>query len=213
MQRKELCPGDIMCQFYSNNSLTSFLTGRIIAFGQLVTGNHHCNIVHAGIMFDSIYSIEALNKGIRARDLRIQNVNERYLVFRPVNKNLAQGAADCANMMVKIHFAQRGPHAKNGPMPYDAKGAVKSIFGTGNGPMGPAAMDSLLDKILAAQEHPFFCSQFVVFVYQFVAEQSGLRAASLFNLADPKVPPARLASYMDTSPNFQFVGELAPGVR
>lgn len=213
MLRKELLPGDIMCQFYSSSSVTSFLTGRVIAFGQAITGNHHCKIVHAGIMFDKIYSIEALKKGIRARDLRIQNFNDRYLVFRPVNKNLAQGAADCANMMLQIHYAQRGPQAKEGPLPYDAKGAVKSIFGTGRGPMSPSDMDGLLDRILTGHEHPFFCSQFVVYVYQFVAEQSGIPAASLFNLADPKVPPARLATYMDTSPNFQCVGELARGDR
>lgn len=213
MLRQDLRPGDIMCQFYSSSSLTSLLTGRVIAFGQAVTGHRHCNIVHAGIMFDNTYSIEALKKGIRARDLRIQNLNDRYLVFRTVKRNLAQGAADCANMMLKIHYAQRGPQAKEGPLPYDALGAVGSIFGAGRGPMRPADMDALLDRILTGREHPFFCSQFVVYVYQFVAEQSGIPAASLFNLADPKVPPARLATYMETSPNFQFVGELAPGVR
>lgn len=201
MQRKELRPGDIICQY-----ATGSLAGRIIAFGQALTKHQHSAIVHVGIMFDDTYSIEALNKGIRGRDLRIQNRTLHYLVFRPVNVNLGHGAADCANMMLQINAAQK-------TLPYNLKGAVGSIFGKGTAPMSPAAMDVLLDRILTGKDHPFFCSQFVVFVYQFVAEQSGTRAASIFNLPDPKVSPARLTTYMESSPNFKLVGDLPAGER
>jgi hypothetical protein len=201
MLRKELRPGDILCQF-----ATGSWAGRIIAFGQALTRHHHSNIVHVGVMFDDTYCVEALNKGIRARDLRIQNRALHYLVFRPVNRNLAQGAADCANMMLKINAAQK-------TLPYNLTGAVGSIFGKGTAPMTPAAMDLLLDRILSGKNHPFFCSQFVVFLYQFVAEQNGLPATSLLNLPDPKVSPALLTTFLDTSANFKLAGDLPAGAR
>lgn len=201
LTRKDLKPGDIMGQFETGSK-----AGRAIAFGQKLTVHHHSNIVHAGLLFDNMYMIEALNKGIRARDLRIQNRPFHYLVYRASNLHLAQGAADCANMMLKIHHEQKS-------MPYTIPGAVASIFGKDRGPKTPAELDKLLDDILAGREHAFFCSQFVVYVYQFVAEQNGLRGGFIFNMSDPKVSPARLMTYLDSSPNFSLVGELPANAR
>ena len=201
LTRKDLRPGDIMGQ-YQNGSLA----GRAIAFGQSLMVGHHSGVVHAGILFDNTYMVEALNKGIRARDLRIQNRSYHYLVFRATNPRVAQGAADCANMMLRIHHTQKS-------MPYTITGAVGSIFGSDTGPKDAGALDALLDGILAGKEHAFFCSQFVVYVYQFVAEQNGFRSGYLFNMSDPKVSPARLMTYLDSSPNFKPVGELPANER
>lgn len=212
LTRQDLRAGDIMCQFLSHT-----IAGPIIAFGQALTGNKNAKIIHAGILFDSFYMIEALKDGITANDLRIQNRTYEYMVFRPLNPALARGAADCANMMLQIHDAHTTATAKGGvtyqTLTYSWKGAVASIFGTAAKPKTATEMDRLLDDILKGKDHPFFCSQFVVYVYQFVAEQSGMRASSLFNLSDPKVPPARLATLLHSSPNFKFLGELLPTVR
>jgi hypothetical protein len=112
LTRKDLKPGDIMGQFQSGS-----WAGRAIAFGQALKVGHNSDVVHAGILFDNIFIVEALNKGIRARDLRIQDRPYHYMVFRARNPRLAQGAADCANMMLKIHYAQKS-------MPYTVPGAV-----------------------------------------------------------------------------------------
>ncbi len=201
LTRKDLKAGDIMCQFVTNS-----LAGAAIALGQALTLHRNAGIVHAGILFDDTYIIEALNKGIRAADLRIQDRKLAYAVYRATNPMLARGAADCANMMLKINAAQK-------TLSYDVKGAVGSIFGGGTFPKTPAEMDQLLDRILSGKDNPFFCSQFVVYVYQFVAEQSGMAAASIINLSDPKVPPAKLKTFLDGSPNFKYVGELPAGAR
>ena len=42
---------------------------------------------------------------------------------------------------------------------------------------------SLLDRILAGRDQPFFCSQFVVYVYQWAAEQSGMSPPAIFTNA------------------------------
>lgn len=168
--------------------------------------HRNSNVVHAGILFDGTYMIEALAKGISATDLRIQDRKYHYMVFRASNPNVAQGAADCANMMLKINHTQK-------TLPYDTKGAVGSIFGNGATPKTPADMDQLLDRILAGKGHPFFCSQFVVYVYQFVAEQNGMPASSMFALSDPKVPPARLTTFLQSSANFKLMGELPSNAR
>ena len=201
LTRKDLRPGDIMCQF-----IAPTFAGAFIAAGQALTMNRNSNIVHAGILFDGVYMIEALAKGISATDLRIQDRKYHYLVFRATTQSIAQGAADCANMMLKINHTQKS-------LPYDTKGAVGSIFGNGTAAKSPAEMDQLLDRILAGKGHPFFCSQFVVYVYQFVAEQNGMPAGSLLALSDPKVPPARLTTFLQTSPNFKLVGELPANAR
>ena len=74
-------------------------------------------------------------------------------------------------------------------------------------------MDALLDRILAGRNHQFFCSQFVVFVYQFVAEQCGMAAASMFNFADAKVPPSTLAATLERHPAFAEAGYVLAAER
>jgi hypothetical protein len=39
------------------------------------------------------------------------------------------------------------------------------------------------------------------YVYQFLAEQNGMTATSLFALSDPKVPSARLTTLLQSSAN------------
>jgi hypothetical protein len=74
-------------------------------------------------------------------------------------------------------------------------------------------MDALLTRILEGRQQRFFCSQFVVFVYQFVAEQSGIPAAALFNVNDAKVAPSELAAKLQHHRYFKEVGYMMPNQR
>ena len=65
----------------------------------------------------------------------------------------------------------------------------------------------------AARNDRFFCSQFVAFVYQFAALQSGSAAASVFPLSDTKVSPSLLASMLQGHPLFREVGYMMPNER
>jgi hypothetical protein len=158
-------------------------------------------------MFDPYYMIEAQAAGITAHDLRVQNKPYGYYVYRCGDINMARGAGTCAKMMFDIH-------SRAGSMKYDVLGAVGSLFGFGTGkPLTPGDMDALLDRILEGRNQGFFCSQFVVYVYQFVAEQCGKPATSVFAYSDAKATPSVLAATLVKHPSFSEVGCLFPNER
>lgn len=198
---RDLRAGDVLLKV-SDGSLVS----TAIQLGQSLSGGANAHVVHAGVLFDPTYVIEAQGAGIVAHDLRVQNRGFGYYVFRSTNPSVAQGAGTCAKLMFDIH--QRG---KN--LDYGLLGAVGSLFGGGGRPASRGDMDALLDRILAGRNHQFFCSQFVVFVYQFVAEQCGLAAAAMFNFADAKVPPTTLAATLARHPTFTEAGYLLANER
>jgi len=179
---------------------------KAISLGQHLRGQLNPQIVHAGVMFDGPYIIEAQGSGISANDLRVQNKHYGYLVYRPVRSNIGQGAGTCAKLMFDIQM-------RNKNLKYNLLGAIGSLLGGPGRAPTPADMDGLLDRILAGKGHPFFCSQFVVYVYQFVAEQNGMRGAQWFNLNDAKVSPSVLASKLQGSPFFTEVGYMMPNAR
>lgn len=198
---RDLRPGDIMVQLNTGTA-----THNLISFGQAMTGMHASDAIHAGVMFDSTYIVESNKHGVVASDLRVGNLPYKYFVFRCANPSVAAGAGTCAKMMFDIH-------ATHSSASYSYLGALCSIFaGTGK-PVTPTQMDELLDRILAGKDHPFFCSQFVVYVYQFVAEQCGLPGASLFNMADAKVAPSRLYTHLKGHAMFREAGYLLPKER
>lgn len=179
---------------------------RAITFGQWARGMSHASLVHAGIMFDNHYMIQALKDGIVGTDIRVDDVQCAYEVYRTVNPNLAAGAANCAKMMLDIHAA-------HGTLKYSVVGAVTSLVGSSS-VKTTTGMDNLLTDILGSKGHPFFCSQFVTYVYQFVAEQNGIAASRLFNAGDAKMSPAALASSMDRNAGyFTHVGFMRAGER
>jgi hypothetical protein len=163
-------------------------------------------LVHAGVMFDNTYIIEAQGSGVSANDLRVQNVKYGYIVFRPGAANIGDGAGTFAKILFDVN-------KKQGNLAYTVKGAVGSLV-PGRGRASTASqMDSRLDQILAGKAHPFFCSQLVVMVYQFAAEQNGVAGSSLFPFADPKVSPSTLASHLTASSSFKETGYVLPNER
>ena len=129
-----------------------------------------------------------------------------YLVFRHANPQIAAGAGTCAKMMFDIHKS-------GGNLGYTVLGALGSLFGGSGTAASRTEMDALLDRILAGKTHRFFCSQFVVYVYQFVGEQCGQPASSFFNFADAKVPPSTLAQALNGNGKFNEVGYMIGGER
>lgn len=201
LKSRDLRPGDLMLKLNAGS-----LTNRIISLGQQLAGQVNAGVVHAGIMFDPSFIIESSGPGLVANDIRVQNKPYGYLVFRPRQMNIAQGAGTCAKMMFDIQGRSQG-------LKYSAIGAAGSLFGGPGAPTSRDEMDALLDRILEGRTHRFFCSQFVVYVYQFVAEQNAIPAKVLFNLADAKVSPSTLASALVTSPYFSEAGYLLPNER
>jgi len=193
---RDLRAGDVLLQLSSGS-----IAGKAIQWGQKVIVGANWEYVHAGIMFDSTYFIEALWQGIDANDLRIKNKEYGYHVFRCRNLAVASGAGTCAKMMFDI---QKQGHT----VPYSTSKAIASIFGKPGSPSTPSQMDDLLDAILHGRHHSFFCSQLVVYVYQFVATQCGLAASSLFSVSDAKASPSVLATKMKTSALFSEAGYL-----
>jgi hypothetical protein len=99
-----------------------------------------------------------------------------------------------------------------GNLSYTVPGAIGSLFGQGKA-RTRAAWDNLLDRILEGKRSPFFCSQFVVLVFQFCAEQMGIPASSVFNYFDPKVNPALLAADLSRNGKFTEAGYMLPRER
>jgi hypothetical protein len=95
---------------------------------------------------------------------------------------------------------------------YSTVGAVKSIGGA-----KPAKsthdLDAVLDRVFEGKSSPFFCSQFVVVTYQAAGGQIGMAPKTVLPLDDARVSPARLASMLDASPNFDLVGYMLPNQR
>ena len=144
--------------------------------------------------------------GVTANHLAMKNRDCGYYVYRCTNSALASGAATCAKMFFDI--AQTSGKAQ-----YDTLGAGKSIFGRAGSAKSAAEMDALLDALLKGRNHDFFCSQFVVYVYQLAAYQSGLAAKALFNISDAKVSPSVLASLLQGNSYFQEAGYMMPNER
>ena len=204
---RDLRAGDILLKVAGSAFKPRNITGNVIRFGQALVGSMNPDVVHAGIMFDSTYIIEAQAGGITAHDLRVQNRAYGYYVYRCSDPAIAQGAGTCAKMMFDIHKT-------HGSMSYNLGGAVASLIGAGGGAaVQPVDMDVLLGRVLAGRQHAFFCSQFVVYVYQFVAAQNGCPPESLFSLSDAKATPSALAAHLVSRPMFRQVGVMFPNQR
>ena len=198
---RDLRAGDVLLRM-----ATQSLTHKVIQFGQRLTGQPNAFLAHAAIALDTQFAIEAQKVGVTANHLAMKNRSCGYYVYRCTNSALGLGAATCAKMFFDI--AQTG-----GKMQYDTIGAGKSVFGKAGNAKTAAEMDGLLDALLKGRNHDFFCSQFVVYVYQLAAYQSGLPAQSLFNISDAKVSPSVLASLLQGSTHFQEAGYMMPDAR
>jgi hypothetical protein len=202
LRAADLAPGDVLLQYKQDK--WSNVAGKAIAFGQAMAGDANSELVHAGVMFDKSYMIEALSSGITGSDVRIQNKAYAYRVFRPRNAKLGQTEGN----VVKFLFDH---HQSHGSMPYAWAGAVASLGAPK--PMSATNVDRMMDDIFQLKPTAFFCSQFVVMSYQLAAAQMGLSPKSVFPLDDSRMPPSRLAMACEASSAFDGIGYMEPNVR
>jgi len=199
---RDLRAGDLLLKVNAGSRVN-----RLIAFGQDLVGQQNAQVVHAAVMVDSFYAVEASGGGIHGSDMRVQNKSFGYIVYRPTNDRVASGAGECAKLMLDIQARHRN-------LAYSIPGAVGSLFpGQGRGPASRSSMDATFDRIIEGKSHPFFCSHFVVHVYQFVAEQNGIPASLMFSLRDTKVSPSTLASMLQANASFVEAGYVMPNER
>jgi hypothetical protein len=198
---RDLRPGDILLEWNAGAAIH-----QAIAFGQKLMNRGTGDLIHAGIYFENRFLIESDGSGISAADMFVQNRPYSYTVYRPANQMLGAGAATAAKVFMDIH-------ARTGGMPYTVSGAVASIFKKPGTAPSRDQMDVLFDKLIKGKNHPFFCSQFVVFVYQFVAEQNNIPAAKILNYGDGCVPPSLLGSTLKSHPMFSEPGYLLANER
>ena len=196
----DLKGGDILLKV-SDGSIFS----KVISLSERLRGQLNPLITHAGVMFDKTYIIEALEHGISGSDLRVQDRAFGYMVYRPAADFIARGAATCAKMMFDIHQT-------NGTMKYNFPLTAIAPGGMGK-PKTSGTMDRLLDGFLNGRGHRLYCSQFVVYTFQFVAEQNNMPPARFFNANDARVSPSNLASLLQANPNFREAGYLMPNQR
>jgi hypothetical protein len=198
---RDLKPGDILLKMATTN-----LTNQAIQLAQRLAGQANAFVGHAALALDTQFCIEAQASGISANHLAMQNKGCGYLIYRPLNTALGQGAATAAKLLFDIH-------QRHGNLSYGLVGAVKSVFGQPGAAKSADSMEALLDRILAGKGQPFFCSQFVVYVYQWAAEQSRIPGGTVLNVSDAKASPSVLASKLVANPNFNEVGYMMPNER
>ena len=58
-----------------------------------------------------------------------------------------------------------------------------------------------------------FCSQFVVYSYQWAATQMQIRNQKIFNIDDKRANPARLAEILQGNPQFSEIGYMIANER
>jgi hypothetical protein len=204
---KDLYPGDIMLKMMNYSGPLGWrVLGGTIQGLEKVAGQSNPQVIHAGVMSDSEKIVEASARGIVKNDLRSDNACYGYSVYRPLDPRLGNGAGTCAEMMSDIHGTQ-------GALRYSPFGAVGSLFPDRGVRKTPGEMDQILDRILSGKKHPFFCSQFVVYVYQFTAAQQ--KISGIFkDVSDAKVSPSTLASLLTANRrSFYEAGYVMPNER
>ena len=136
----DLQPGDIMLKLYDKS-----LVANVVYWAQTLFGAKQASVVHAGLMFDQNFIIEAQGPGVTANHMAVQNKDIPYSVYRCRRPDMAQGAGTCAKMMFDIHQRRQNvthelqtPWKKyswktGGPMKYAPLGAAGSLFNRGGG--------------------------------------------------------------------------------
>jgi hypothetical protein len=199
---RDLRPGDLMLQVNSGT-----VASRLIEWAQRQANQLDSEVVHGAVMFDSNFMVEALGHGIQASDLRVQNAAYGYLVYRPRREELAKRAAKCAKAMFEINQSRKN---LSYPWPHKMAGALSANGGAAS---GADEMTRLFNRIRDGAKQPFFCSQFVVFVYQFAGQQMGCNPNAIFAASAARVSPSTLAALLQANSYFEEAGYVMAGER
>lgn len=201
----ELMYGDILLKVNDGSPLSG-----LISFGQRLfqaasNAKPNTQIVHAGIMLDGETIIESQSEGVVRNNLRTQNLNYDYEVYRCLLTNVAEMAASVASLVLNQHTAQK--NAK-----YSFVGAARSVFG-GHGGANPSGLQTVLQQLSNGKGKRFFCSQFVVCCYQYAANHHNLSMQQFFPLNSTAYSPYQLKQDISQSQFFYRAGVLRRGIR
>ena len=119
---RDLKPGDVMLQESLGNA-----PGKVIAFGQFVTAHQHTGIVHAGIMFDSTYIVEAPTP--TKSSARLDALMDEILAAKP-------SSMFCSQFVVITYQIAAGQLGQS----------PKSVLPLGDARVAPARLASALEQ-------------------------------------------------------------------
>lgn len=163
------------------------------------SGSSHSKIVHAGIMSNNYNIVEA---GLSKRQIWLRPGT--WVVYRAIDPKMAEGAATAATLLRDIH--RRHNSIK---YPDDLRKLLPCVLLPPSKPKSADEMDDFYERIMKDQNSPMFCSQLVVYIYQWVATQSGIPAEKVFNIKDNRTSPARLAKILEGSSQFTRLGQFS----
>lgn len=194
---QDIRPGDIMLKVVHYHQTYS----RRIERAQRWLGfENHC-VTHVGVMKDQVNIIESESSGLEQHSLLEKRAKIAYLVYRPTNSMMAEAGAAAATLFYEAHMAQN-------TVRYNYWDLFPSVLFWPGKPKSAKEMQDVYDNIMHGKNHSMFCSQFVAFVYQWVGTQMGIPAEQIFNADDKRIPPARLATFLQSNPHFKEVGYM-----
>ncbi len=197
-----LRPGDVLFKYGTNHPVAVMI--------KLLTRSEFS---HAAVVAESRHEvIEANGKGINRNDLRTENLHFEYEVYRCKDESLARGAANAADLVVAINEAKQGRAAR-----YNYKDFLKFPIWKLNASNADFRTDAGFEEGLAEMLNgggmTFFCSQFVVYCYQWAARQKGLNALDVLHTGDRVTTPVKLHGIVSTSNRFTHVGRMLREMR
>jgi len=78
----------------------------LIEIMQTAVGAEFPSVVHAGVLFDPHYVVEASGLGVHANELRVANAGFECIVYRCTDPSIAAGAGTHARILLDIHAEQ-----------------------------------------------------------------------------------------------------------
>lgn len=195
-------PGDVLLK-YGDGSFVS----KAIAFFT------RSDFSHAALVADTRHEVvEAIGEGISRKDLLTDNFHYEYEVFRCRHVALAEGAANAADLIVEVNDSRDRRAAK-----YNFGGLAKYGFraatGVSTAVRTDASFEQCLGEMLNGGGKKFYCSQFVVYCYHWVARQLNLNPADVLNTGDRVTSPEKLYQTLRANRHFGHIGRMVREVR
>lgn len=161
-------------------------------------------------MADSKNIVECTEKGLTKRPIdEKSNKWGGYIIYRPMRSEVSQSAGTAAELLSDTHRA-------NGALPYNYVGAAASVLVRSQTPKSAIQMDQIFEQIIKKSKRGTFrmyCSQFVVYLFQWIGTQMGLSSSYYFNVNDERISPAVLAGLLADSSHFEEIVYLIANQR
>lgn len=203
---KDLRAGDVLVK-YNDGTFTNALIANIQK--EIPTSAYW--FVHAGLVtdgFDTLHALEMSGDGLVCNDLAGHNKDIEYEVFRSKNPKITETAAKLIR-----DLAKRGERAKDS-VAYNTEGLAKLIVEFDKMVTKDQFNEHYQDMLEGRKTQKYYCSQFVVFIYQGAKYRSG-QPDDIWGEISLHIGPPRLAKKLkfDLPQRWEHVGYLAAGKR